>query len=171
MTYPMDIYRRSSLPKFSQRASGPLSLHTSAIVSGLECYKIMPSLLLPSINNNCIWIQPSHVEKLARDTYMCVSMHLETQIILIILHEISFSFPNLVLLPAPSVALRGLPRFFFSILFLPWKLLTRALAGHCAKLYHVLLRRQAAPRGRQESIAPAALLTLPPLSLTSYLSH
>lgn len=60
---------------------------------------------------------------------------------------------------------------FFPTLFFPCKLLTRALAGHCAKLYHVLQRRQAAPRGRQESIAPAALLTLPPLSLTSYLSH
>lgn len=105
---------KSSLPKFSQRASGPLSLHTSAVISGLECYKIMPSLLLPSINNNCIWIQPSHMEKLASDMYMCVSTHLETQIILIILHEISFSFPNLALVHAPSAAHRGLLLFFFN---------------------------------------------------------
>lgn len=133
----------------------------------------MPSLLLPSINNNCIWIQLSHVEKLASDTYMCVSMHLETQIILIILHEISFSFPNLALVHALSAARAGLLLLFifFSILFFPWKLLTRALVGYCAKPYHVLLRRQTARRGRQESIPPAAQLTLPPLSLTSYLSH
>lgn len=130
----------------------------------------MPSLLLPSINNNCIWIQLSHVEKLASDMYMCVSTRLETQIILIISHEISFSFPNLALVHVLSAARGGL-LLFFSLLFFPWKLLTRALAGHCAKPYHVLLRRQTARRGRQESIPPAARLTLPPLSLTSYLSH
>lgn len=106
--------QKSSLLKFSQRASGPLSLHTSAIISGLECYRIMPSLLLPSINNNCIWIQLSHMEKLASDTYVCVSTHLETQIILIILHEISFSFPNLALVHALSAARGGLLLFFFN---------------------------------------------------------
>lgn len=95
------------------KSIGPLSLHTSAIISGLECYKIIPSLLLPSINNNCIWIQLSHVEKLASDTYMCVSMHLETQIILIILHEISFRFPNLALVHALSAARVWLLLFFF----------------------------------------------------------
>lgn len=73
----------------------------------------MPSLLLPSINNNCIWIQLSHVEKLASDTYMCVSMHLETQITLIILHEISFSFPNLALVHALSAARVGLLLFLY----------------------------------------------------------
>lgn len=131
--------QESSLLQFSQRAAGPLSLHRSAIISGLECYKIMPSLLLPSINNNCIWIQQSHVEKLANDTYMRASTHLETQIILIILHEISFSFPNLAPVRALSMACRG-PLLFFPALLFPWKLLTRALAGYCAEPYGVLLR-------------------------------
>lgn len=54
------------------------------------------------------------MEKLASDMYMCVSTHLETQIILIILHEISFSFPNLALVHAPSAAHRGLLLFFFN---------------------------------------------------------
>jgi len=134
----------------------------------------MPPPLLPSINNNCVWIQPSHMEKLASDTHMCVSTHSETQIILIISHEISFSFPNLALLHALAAARGGqLFTFFFPpIQFFPRKLLTRALAGHCAKPSHVLpLRRSAAWRGRRESTPGAAPLTLPPLSLTSSLSH
>lgn len=138
LSHHRDTYRRAAC-RSSQRAAGPLSLHTSAIISGPECYKIMPSLLLPSINNNCIRIQQSHVEKLANDTYMRASTHLETQIILIILHEISFSFPNLAPVRALSVACRG-PLLFFPALLFPWKLLTRALAGYCAEPYHALLR-------------------------------
>lgn len=47
--------QKSSLPKFAQKTPGRVSLHTSAIISGLECCKIMSPLFLPSINN-CIWI-------------------------------------------------------------------------------------------------------------------
>lgn len=101
---------------------------------------------------------------------MYVSVPLETQIILIILHKISFSFPNLALVHALTAAHGGLLLFLFWILFFLRKLLTRALAGYCAKATRVLLRRQTARRGRQESIAPAARRTRPPLSLTSYLS-
>lgn len=98
----------------------------------------MPSLLLLSINNDCTQIQQSHEERLALNICMCVSTRFETQIILIILHEVSFSFPNLALVHALPMACRGL-LLYFPVQLFPQKLLTRALAGHCVKSYHALM--------------------------------
>lgn len=148
--------RVSRSSKFPWRAPGPLSPHRSAVISGPKCYKIMPSLLLLSINNNCTQIQQSHVERLALNICMCVSTRFETQIILIILHEISFSFPNLALVHVLPVACRG-PLLYFPVQLFPQKLLTRALAGHCVKPYHAPLRvAEPAALGQPRSPSPGS---------------
>lgn len=53
------------------------------------------------------------MEKLASNTHMYVSMPSETQITLIILHGIIFSFPNLALVHALTAAHRELLLFIF----------------------------------------------------------